>query len=74
MRLAHTGLRCEPFARLAMQVWWARRDLNPQPRDYESPALTVELQALQQLTGIPKGHVPDFVPTSHYLSRFEPLD
>ena len=24
---------------------WARRDLNPQPRDYESPALTVELQA-----------------------------
>ena len=25
--------------------WWARRDLNPQPRDYESPALTVELQA-----------------------------
>ena len=27
--------------------WWARRDLNPQPRDYESPALTVELQALQ---------------------------
>jgi hypothetical protein len=30
-----------------MRVWWARRDLNPQPRDYESPALTVELQALQ---------------------------
>ena len=27
--------------------WWARRDSNPQPRDYESPALTVELQALQ---------------------------
>jgi hypothetical protein len=27
-------------------LWWARRDLNPQPRDYESPALTVELQAL----------------------------
>ena len=26
-------------------AWWARRDLNPQPRDYESPALTVELQA-----------------------------
>ena len=26
-------------------MWWARRDLNPQPRDYESPALTVELQA-----------------------------
>src|SRR5450432_4833639 len=29
--------------------WWARRDSNPQPRDYESPALTVELQALQGL-------------------------
>ena len=28
-----------------MTYWWARRDLNPQPRDYESPALTVELQA-----------------------------
>ena len=26
--------------------WWARRDSNPQPRDYESPALTIELQAL----------------------------
>ena len=25
--------------------WWARRDSNPQPRDYESPALTIELQA-----------------------------
>ena len=30
-----------------MESWWARRDSNPQPRDYESPALTVELQALQ---------------------------
>ena len=27
--------------------WWACRDSNPEPRDYESPALTVELQALQ---------------------------
>ena len=25
--------------------WWACRDSNPEPRDYESPALTVELQA-----------------------------
>jgi hypothetical protein len=30
---------------MPMQVWWARRDLNPQPKDYESSALTVELQA-----------------------------
>ena len=27
---------------------WARRDSNPQPRDYESPALTIELQALKR--------------------------
>ena len=25
--------------------WWARWDSNPRPRDYESPALTTELQA-----------------------------
>ncbi len=28
-----------------MTEWWACRDSNPEPRDYESPALTVELQA-----------------------------
>ena len=27
------------------QVWWAQRDLNPRPSDYESPALTAELWA-----------------------------
>jgi hypothetical protein len=27
------------------KIWWACRDSNPEPRDYESPALTVELQA-----------------------------
>ena len=27
--------------------WWARRDSNPGPRDYESPALTAELRALK---------------------------
>lgn len=27
------------------QVWWAQRDLNPRPSDYESPALTTELWA-----------------------------
>ena len=25
--------------------WWARWDLNPRPKDYESSALTTELQA-----------------------------
>ena len=27
--------------------WWAQRDLNPRPSDYESPALTTELWAQQ---------------------------
>jgi hypothetical protein len=30
--------------------WWARQDLNLGPTDYESAALTAELQALQVLT------------------------
>ena len=30
-------------------LFWARTDLNRQPRDYESPALTVELHALTKL-------------------------
>ena len=42
--------------------WWARRDLNPQPRDYESPALTVELQALQGLTRAISDSVSDCLP------------
>ena len=36
----------------AADCWWARRDSNPRPRDYESPALTAELQALQRVTPI----------------------
>ena len=28
-----------------MKGWWAQRDLNPRPSDYESPALTTELWA-----------------------------
>ena len=31
--------------RCARGGWWARRDSNPGPRDYESPALTAELRA-----------------------------
>ena len=37
--------RPDSIPQSAMQKW-ARRDSNPEPRDYESPALTVELQAL----------------------------
>ena len=31
------------------EEWWARWDSNPEPRDYESPALTVVLQARMSL-------------------------
>ena len=33
------------------QIWWARRDSNPQPSGYEPPALTIELQALPEVSG-----------------------
>ena len=35
-------------AKSADRCWWARQDLNLQPTDYESAALTIELQALQR--------------------------
>ena len=31
-------------------LWWARKDLNLGPMDYESTALTAELRALQWVT------------------------
>ena len=60
--------------------WWALRDSNPQPRDYESPALTVAPRARyekggdrsrrQQLHGGDKGvRTPDLVTASHALSQ-----
>src|SRR5258708_5111763 len=33
---------CKP---MLCAEWWAQRDLNPRPSDYESPALTAELWA-----------------------------
>ena len=30
--------------------WWARSDLNREPKDYESSALTIELQAHRLFT------------------------
>jgi hypothetical protein len=33
------------MAREASYGWWARKDLNLEPTDYESAALTVELRA-----------------------------
>ena len=48
---------CLSAGKSACKCWWARRDSNPQPRDYESPALTVELQALCLLRS--------FLPVSH---------
>ena len=32
--------------------WWARRDSNPRPKDYESSALTAELQARGETLGV----------------------
>ena len=43
--LPETAQRFLEFA----QVWWAQRDLNPRPSDYESPALTAELWARSPL-------------------------
>ena len=34
-------IRLPGWGRRISQMWWAQRDLNSQPRDYESPALTV---------------------------------
>ncbi len=59
---------------------WALRDSNPQPRDYESPALTVAPRARyekggdrsrrQQILGGDKGvRTPDLVTASHALSQ-----
>jgi hypothetical protein len=39
------GISCSPFV-LLTTISWARWGLNPRPSDYESPALTTELQAL----------------------------
>ena len=35
----------ESIDRFGTRDWWARQDSNLQPRDYESPALTIVLQA-----------------------------
>jgi hypothetical protein len=43
LRRGFTEASSHPLAvwlRLRCLGWWARRDLNPRPRDYESPALT----------------------------------
>jgi hypothetical protein len=38
--------RSHSFLKTLKRVeWWAQRDLNPRPSDYESPALTAELWA-----------------------------
>ncbi len=39
-----------------LQKWWARWDLNPRPNDYESSALTTELQA-RRINNIEKKEV-----------------
>jgi integrase len=44
MRSVSSGLRIKTFEASVMK--WARWGSNPRPKDYESPALTAELQAL----------------------------
>jgi hypothetical protein len=35
----------EPTELTQQNLWWARRDSNPEPANYELGALTIELQA-----------------------------
>ena len=77
------GTKSGPRARTApdpRSLGWALRDSNPQPRDYESPALTVAPRARyekggdrsrrQQILGGDKGvRTPDLVTASHALSQ-----
>jgi transcriptional regulator with XRE-family HTH domain len=44
LRLAHLATAATVvLSVLSVGNWWAQKDSNLQPRDYESPALTVEL-------------------------------
>lgn len=48
-RQTRSGCSSVAYHRRSQEVkWWARQDSNLEPRDYESPALTVELQARKQ--------------------------
>ena len=42
---SQTATHTPAHSKQSRKVWWARRDSNPGPRDYESPALTAELRA-----------------------------
>ncbi|CAA6676950.1 Unannotated [Lentimonas sp. CC4] len=49
------GVTAFTFASLITSTsssWWARWGSNPRPRDYESPALTAELQAQKLCSGL----------------------
>src|SRR3569833_2178193 len=39
------GRRVVPVPLAQAELWWALQDLNLQPTDYESAALTIELRA-----------------------------
>src|ERR1700694_4307752 len=45
---AFGAARIVPCCPRDVKYWWAQRDLNPRPSDYESPALTAELWALEE--------------------------
>ena len=42
----------DTIASWRLKGWWARKDLNLGPTDYESAALTAELRALKDLLHI----------------------
>ena len=50
-------------------LWWALRDSNPEPRDYESPALTVAPRALEVSGNDSNGGYP-FELVSHHDERY----
>ena len=51
--------------------WCPRRDSNPEPTDYESAALTIELQGHNNLQAIIFGSVAETVATARAFSSFD---
>lgn len=46
--VGHSASRWPRLTYMMEKYWWARRGSNPRPIDYESTALTAELQALEE--------------------------
>ena len=60
-----------------MVVWWAHQDLNLEPTDYESAALTVELWAREVQSSTFTGHSAgsqDYWEACHQKRTTMPVD